>query len=51
MAVSGTTGPTAGRAAGAPGLALGACDPASAGAGSATGIARLAMWRWISRST
>jgi hypothetical protein len=48
-AVSGTTGPIRGRAAGPPGLA-----PAGAGSmleGSATGMARLASLRSISRST
>ena len=51
MAVSGTTGPAAGRWAGAPGLALGPCGPASVGTGSATGMPRFVVVRWISRST
>src|SRR5207253_2575063 len=40
-----------GRWAGAPGLALGACGPASVGTGNATDMPRLVMVRWISRST
>src|SRR5262249_26916996 len=51
MAVSGTTGPANGRCAGPPGLAFGACGPGSTGTGSATGMPRLVMLRWISRST
>ena len=51
MAVSGTTGPANGRWTGPSGLAFGAWGPGSTGIGSATGMPRLAMLRWISRST
>jgi len=51
MAVSGTTGPANGRCTGPSGLAFGAWGPESTGTGSATGMPRLAMLRWISRST
>src|SRR5262245_31101089 len=51
VSVSGTTGPAAGRWAGPPGLAFGACGPGSTDIGSATGMPLLPMMRSISRST